>query len=390
MDPRDYPILYVDDERANRVVMKHNMGREFTLLMAESADQALQIMSGEPVAVLLADQRMPHVTGVDLAEQVLQRYPDVVRVIITAYSDLEATIDAINRARVNRFIKKPWTREELVAVMMESIRSYHNGQLIKKLQDRLMQLDRVTAVAVMASAIAHDLRQPLAYIEPTLDLLKIDVEYLIGRRLPDLQVRERLGCMKDALGDLGQGVEKFKVISTTLLKSLKNQPVSTDVVDLNQVVQSAVVITRGTLIRRAQFQMELPDEPVSMVASEGRVIQLVVNLLLNAAQAIPQGAVMTNTIGLMLTAAENQVTIAVRDTGCGISPEDREQIFTPFFTTKGPSGSGLGLAICKQIVDEMQGTIDITSAEGEGSVFSITLPRQARPAPSGEQGQPDR
>jgi signal transduction histidine kinase len=388
MDVREYPVLYVDDESANRVVMKHNLGQFFTLRIADSAEAALEILASEPVAVLLADQRMPGVTGVDLAEQVLERYPDVVRVIITAYSDLDATIDAINRARVNRFIKKPWTREELVAVMEESVLAFHNGRLIKRLEERLRQLDRMTAVAVMSSAIAHDLRQPLAYIEPTLDVMKNEVRELAGEVAAE-RSRERLEVLTDCLGDVTQGVEKFKLITSTLMKSLSSKQVATERIDVREVLESAVAITRSTVRRHAQLQLELPGEPVSMMASEGRIIQLVVNLMLNAVQSLTEGTPMTNRIWVSLESDEESVVIRVRDTGCGISEEQLEQIFYPLYTTKGSSGgSGLGLPICKQIVEEMDGLIDVDSVVDRGSTFKVTLPRrQPEPEPD---PQPDR
>jgi signal transduction histidine kinase len=376
MDVREYPILYVDDESANRVVMKHNLGKAFTLRIADSAAAALEILAREPVAVLLADQRMPRVTGVDLAEQVLERYPDVVRVIITAYSDLDATIDAINRARVNRFIKKPWTREELVAVMEESVLAFHNNRLIKRLEERLRQLDRMTAVAVMSSAIAHDLRQPLAYIEPTLDVMRSEVGALTGEVEAE-RGQKRLAVLSDCIGDVAQGVEKLKVITSTLMKSLSSKQVPQELIDVRAVLENAVTITRSTVRRRAQLQLELPGEPVSMLASEGRIIQLVVNLMLNAVQALTEGTPMTNRIWVSLGSDEDHVVIRVRDTGCGIPEEEREQIFAPLYTTKSSvGGSGMGLAICRQIVEEMQGAIDVESAVGRGSTFEVTLPRR--------------
>lgn len=375
MELKDYPILYVDDEHANRVVMKHNLGQPFALLIADSADAALEILAREPVAVLLADQRMPRVTGVDLAERVLQRYPDVVRVIITAYSDLEATIDAINRARVNRFIKKPWTREELVAVMNESILAYHNGQLVKRLQQRLMELDRMTALAVMAGAIGHDLRQPLGYIVSNVEVMELEFKELLSSRTLDPDARERLENLQDALGDLRHGVDKFRLIADTLLNSLRDRTPRTASIDVVSAVESALAITRGTVARGAQLQAELPDGPVMMEASEGRVIQLVVNLVLNAVQAI-NGPKWRNTVGVSVSETEDRVTLRVRDTGCGIPRSRLEQIFVPLFTTKGASGSGLGLAICQEIVKEMRGTIAAESTEGEGSVFTVVAPRR--------------
>ena len=378
MDDKDYPILYVDDEHANRVVIKHNLGQQFTLRIADSAEAALEILHREPVAVLLADQRMPRVTGVDLAEQVLQRYPDVVRVIITAYSDLEATIDAINRARVNRFIKKPWTREELVAVMRESVHSYRNSQLINQMRERLRQLDRMTTLAVMASAIGHDLRQPLAYIEPTLDAIAQELDRLESMPL-DARGRARVDGAQDALQDLREGISRFKVMADALVASLRDQDGSTEtkMLDLKSVVEGAASLTYGTVIRRALWQLELPNEPVMMEASEGRLLQLLFNLVLNAVQAIAPGKAWGNSVGVSVTATEDHVKIMVRDTGCGIAPEHMDKIFVPLFTTKGGEGSGLGLAICKQIVDEMRGSVDVETWPGKGSLFTVTLPRRA-------------
>jgi len=230
-------------------------------------------------------------------------------------------------------------------------------------------------VAIMASAIAHDMRQPLAFIEPTLASLKLDVENLQRRRHTEAQLRERMEDMADQLADLGKGIDRFKLMINTLFNSLKNQPVKTEPLDLRKVVESAVLITRGTIIRRAGFKLDLPPEPVMMMASEGRLVQLVVNLLLNATQAITQGNQMTNTIGLVVSVGETTVAISVSDTGCGITPQNLEQIFAPFFTTKGESGSGLGLPICKQIVEEMQGKMEVQSEVGQGTTFRVTLPR---------------
>jgi signal transduction histidine kinase len=99
-----------------------------------------------------------------------------------------------------------------------------------------------------------------------------------------------------------------------------------------------------------------------------------VNLLLNAAQAI-DGPKMANHVRIRLEPAGDRVTIEVEDTGCGIPQDQVEQVFTPFFTTKGETGSGLGLPICKQVVDELEGTITMRSTVGQGSCFTVSLPR---------------
>jgi signal transduction histidine kinase len=375
---KDYPILYVDDDNANRVVMRHNLGSEFTLLVAESGAEALEVLAREPIAVLLADQRMPGMSGVDLAERALQLYPEVFRVIITAYSDLEATIDAINRGRVSRFIKKPWTREELAAVLHESIQSCHNARIIKDLQQRLSQIDRATTIAVMASAIAHDLRQPMAYLELELGVIRNDVASLVRRRSAVTQGSPELAPVVDRLAasvtDMEHGLRKLMVISEAMVASLRNQEAHRARIDLRKVVQSAVTLAQTTVHARAILDVDLPAEEVPLRASEGKLLQLIVNLLLNAAQAIGPGPALNNLVRLQLRSERGGVTLSVDDTGCGIPPERLDQIFVPFFTTKGAQGTGLGLAICKQIVEELAGTISVESTIGRGSRFRVWLP----------------
>ncbi len=375
MDLKSYPVLYVDDDNANRIVIKHNLGHEFALLLADSGPAALEILAEQPVAVLLADQRMPGMTGVDLAQRVLELYPEVVRVIITAYSDLEATVDAINRAHVNRFIKKPWTREELVAVMRESVSAYQQSQLIKQLRERLTQLDRAAAIGIMSSSIAHDLRQPLACITPSVAALKKEMASLLETTVSPRYAQDRLHSMQEVVDRLASGVSNLSRVSSTLLESLRSARSPTRRLDLRRVVESALTITRSTLITGARLEVELPDEPLEIEGSEGRLLQLLVNLLLNAAQAIAPGAPLRNRIGIRVVGTAERIILSVDDTGCGIPPENMAKLFTPFFTTKGSAGTGLGLAICRQVVEEMGGTIHVESKPEEGTRFVASFPR---------------
>ena len=373
MRVKEFPILYVDDEKANRVVMKHSIGEDFTLLVAESGEHALKIMEKEFIAVLLADQRMPYMTGVDLAEKVRDLYPEMIRVIITAYSDLEATVDAINRGRVNRFIKKPWIREELVAVMFESVQAYHNSQIIKEIQERLTNLDRITALGIMASAIAHDMRQPLAYVVPAVELLTHDAKQLKELTL-DEKATKIFDRMERGLREVTEGVDMLKTVSSSLLDSLNDKQMVTELVFLKEVVKNIVAITHSTVTRRAKFDLDLPRKEVYCYGSSSRLSQLLVNLLLNAVQAIEPGDKTNNKVSLRAGCEGEYILIEVQDTGRGIKEEDKLRIFNPFFSTRGQMGTGLGLTICRQIVDDHDGSIEVFSTPGVGSTFRVRLP----------------
>ncbi len=373
MNINDYPILCVDDSEPNRVVMKYTLGREFNLIVTESGEQALDVLSRQFVAVLLTDQRMPGMTGVDLAEKTYHLYPDVVRVIITAYSDLTTTIDAINRGRVNRFIKKPWTPEELIAVMHESILARHNSRLVKQLQEQLLSFDRIRTLGILASGIAHDLRQPLAYVVQYVELFKRDLQELISLN-PTEQMWDVIREMKHDLEDITTGTKIIRVISSSLLDQIDEKPIKKETLNLNEVVESVVVIARFTVMKRACLEVEIGDEEIEICGCISRLSQLLLNLLLNAAQAILPGAPFDNRVILRIIQNHNAIRIEVEDTGVGITPKDQEEIFKPFFTTKGKEGSGLGLAICKRNVEDHAGTIEVSSTPGKGTVFKVVLP----------------
>ncbi len=365
--------MCVDDERANLVVTKHNLGKRFKVYLATSGKKALEILSREFIAVLLTDQRMPGMSGVDLAEQVYRRHPDVIRVIITAYADQEATVDAINRGHVTRFIKKPWTKPELEAVVIECIQNYQNSLALKNMQQRLVNLDRITSLGIMASSIAHDLRQPLSYIEPNLMFLENELEH-IRQLLPPDKANVIIGRMEQYLNDATLGAQKLRTFSSSLLTTLSGNSMTRSQVQIRNLLNSVLSITRSTITRKARLKLELPDEDITIYGSEGRLNQLLINLLLNAAQAIETDPAFENLVILRIFPSEMSLIIEVEDTGKGIAEADMDKIFTPMFSTKGDAGSGMGLAICKQIVSEHDGSIEVFSTPGNGTRFKVTLP----------------
>ncbi|MCP4614594.1 MAG: hybrid sensor histidine kinase/response regulator [Planctomycetes bacterium] len=373
MDFKDHPILCVDDSRTNRMVLDQILKEEFSVIIADSGKQALDILSKHPVSVLLTDQCMPEITGVDLAEKTYKAYPNIIRVIITAYSDLETTVDAINRGRVNRFIKKPWTQSELTAVMRESVLSYHNSQRTKQMQERLLSYERIASLGIMASGIAHDIRQPLFQIFQFIELLNDDISKIMDLD-PEGSLRDLLQTMKQDLDDTTSAINALKLLSSSLLTQLNNRPLIKQPINIKELVEGVVAVVRFTVMRRAKLKFEFHEGQKDLYGCSSRLSQLILNLLLNAAQAIEDGRPYDNRIVLRVIPQVNHMLIEVEDTGQGILPENREKIFNLFFTTKEEAGSGLGLTICRRCVEEHNGTIEVSSIPGEGSCFKVALP----------------
>ena len=131
-------VLFVDDEESNLLVYEAVCGDDFDVLTASSGTIALELMRIHEVAVVVSDQRMPQMSGVDLLERVRAEFPETVRVLITAYSDAHAAIDAINRGRVRRYLKKPWEPGELKAELSDGIERYLTQRRLEELERKLL------------------------------------------------------------------------------------------------------------------------------------------------------------------------------------------------------------------------------------------------------------
>lgn len=377
IDPTAYPILYVDDEKGNRVVLEHNFRNQFSLITAESGEKALDILQHQHIAVLLTDQRMPRMTGVDLAERVEQINPDIVRIILTAYGDINEAIDAINRGKVHRFLQKPWSPEWLRAVLLESIQTYHDRQLSRQLQLQIAQLDRNSTLAFVTMGLVHDLRRPSQTLHHNLAHLDDLHQQLHAILPPEHPYQNVLLQLQEIQQDIRIDANNIQRLLQTFIKTigpLEHNP--TTVFDAVEVMQDALLLIKTTIIRQAKLTVSAPDHPVYLHGSPQQFLQLINNLLTNATQALYKEGWNDNIIHLSLQETPTQqIELLVSDTGIGIEPETLPHIFEFFFTTKGEAGCGLGLAICKKVIDDMQGTIEVNSQPNQGTTFRILFPK---------------
>lgn len=140
------PILYVDDEEDNLVVFNSTFRRDYEVYLAKSGQEGLDIMKKHPIQLIITDQRMPEMTGIQFLERVIPEYPDCIRMILTGFSDIEAIIQAINTGRVYRYITKPWSKEELKINIDRALETYHlkeqNRKLIEDLKEANTNLEQ--------------------------------------------------------------------------------------------------------------------------------------------------------------------------------------------------------------------------------------------------------
>jgi len=240
----------------------------------------------------------------------------------------------------------------------------------KQAQAQLVFNDRMASVGTLAAGIAHEINNPLAYLSANLDLILEEVRALAGM-LPADRVRE----LEELASEGRVGAEKVRRIVRALKTFARADEEQRVRLDVHSVLDLSINMVATELRRRARVVRDYQWVP-AVEADEARLGQVFINLLLNAAQAMPEGASERNTIRVVTrTNHAGRVFIEVHDSGVGISPEHREQIFDPFFTTRPVgSGVGLGLSICHGIVTALGGEISVASEPGHGTTFTVSLP----------------
>lgn len=374
LDYKSYPILYVDDEDLALQSFKLQFSNDFTIYTASNSDEAHQILNTEEIAVIITDQRMPKVTGVELLKQVMSTHPDVVRVLLTAYTDLDVVIQAINDGNVYRYLSKPYNEDEVRGTIRQAIQHYYLVKERERLyaekvetMRKIARANRLSAMGIMAAGMAHEINNPLVAISTFLQMLphkyaepSKDTEY--WEELYKVAVRE---------------VERIRLLVHQLLSYSKTaQSEKFEPTSLNEILQEMVVFIeneakkKGVHIKR-EFS---PNLPAGMM-DRNRMKQVFLNIFLNAVQATGRGGTIIVASRHIIEDVENQfLQITISDTGTGISEKNLEKLFTPFFTTKDSEGSGLGLMTSHHIVDEHRGTIDVKSELGKGTTFTLQLP----------------
>ncbi len=242
---------------------------------------------------------------------------------------------------------------------------------IREMQARLLLADRMASLGTLAAGMAHEINNPLAFVLANLAFLRAELERL-APRLPDEDRRALDAVLHDTAG----GAERIRGVVQDLGIFSRGLPAQVeDVVDVNAVVEFALKMADNEIRHRARLVRALgPVPPVA--GGDARLGQVVLNLLVNAAQAIAEGDAARNEIRVATSAdADGHVVIEVSDTGCGIDPEALPRIFDPFYTTKPVGrGTGLGLSISHRIGSARGGESGVESRPGRGSEFRVRLP----------------
>jgi PAS domain S-box-containing protein len=240
----------------------------------------------------------------------------------------------------------------------------------RKLQAQLLLADRMSSLGTLSAGVAHEINNPLAYVIGSLDLLVARLPEL-SPSLPQPEAR----FVQEQLKRAREGTARVRRIVRDLKSFSRADEETITPTDLRKSLDTAITLVWNEIRHRARLVREYDGLP-RVRANEARLGQVFINLLVNAAQAMPEGDIDHNTLRVIgRTDALGNAVVEIRDTGCGIPPENLDRIFEPFFTTKPVGeGTGLGLAICHGIISSLGGTISVQSEVGKGTLFRVVLP----------------
>jgi signal transduction histidine kinase/CheY-like chemotaxis protein len=238
----------------------------------------------------------------------------------------------------------------------------------RELQSRLALADRLVAVGTLAAGIGHELNTPLSYVSANLEYL----QDLLPRLAP--AGGDHAIHALEALSESAEGLTKMRGILDGLHSFVRSPGEGDSTADVAAVLRSSISMTWNEIRHRAQLVRDLEPVP-PVVGNSARLVQVFVNLLVNAAHAIPPGAATEHRIRISARSRPGRVVeVEVSDTGAGIPPDHLARIFDPFFTTKPEGlGTGLGLPICRSILSAIGGTIEFDTEGARGTVARVTL-----------------
>lgn len=394
-----YNLLVIDDEVEITKALARQFRRKYNVLATTDAADGLKIMARENIQVVLSDQRMPGMTGVDFFRKIKDKYPDTSKLILTGYSDIEAVIAAINEGQVFRYVRKPWHPEELETIIREAFEKYeliaHNRRLMYTLRDanrnledkvkeRTMELEELNAkLSEMnreknryVGMVAHDLRNPIGAAQSFSSILIEDFD--------DLTKDDKLeylgyinGSCSFALKLIHDFLDVAKIEAGILEMNFTER-------DYLEFVTSGIAQERILAKNKSQEIIIRADhDRVEACFDSNKIQQVINNLLCNAIKyAHPNTKIV-----IQIEDTEEEVITRITDQGQGIPQAELPTLFSPFQITSvkatgNEKSTGLGLAIVKKIIEAHHGKVAVTSEVGKGSTFSFTLPKSLRAVPA--------
>jgi signal transduction histidine kinase len=375
-------VVVAEDNRDLRRYLTNLLSAEFRVTALEDGQSAYDVIRKEHPDVVVSDVMMPLMDGFELIAK-LKSDPGLVTIpvlLLTARAGAEMAADSIDRG-ADDYLTKPFSPLDLLArvraahrmrqlytsLIEAERRAYESEQreALQKMRAELAHVNRVSIMGELAASLAHEVKQPIAAARNN----AWAALNFLDKQPPDLgEVREALGCVVGDADRAGDIIDRMR-------DHIKKAPTRKDRFDLNEAINEVIVLARSAITKNAvSVQTHFTEGLLPIQGDRVQLQQVALNLVLNAVDAM--SSVEAGPRELVISTEQNQtngVRVAVRDSGPGVDPEQRERVFEAFYTTKS-SGVGMGLSICRSIIDAHGGRLWVDANKPRGAVFQFTLP----------------
>jgi len=353
-------ILYIDDEPDNLVGFKASLRLDYHILTAVNIPQAMSCLGNHPdIKVIFCDQRMPGTTGVEFFEEIRVSYPLPVRILLTAYTDVESIINAINRGNIFRYVKKPWTEADIVSAIDEANKFYMANSMLAIKNDELQKA--YNELNKFAYSVSHDIRGPLSGILGAIN---------IAREIDDVEeMREMLFLMEKSLKKLDT-----YIISMHDYYSLQRGELKITDIDFTKLLDELKPIY-SVFSKTSQVEFNIQINQQEVFRSDEVPLKLIFNNLLSNAFKYQDKKRSNKSVDVTVDVQKSMATIYIKDTGIGILGSHIGEIFNLFYRANSQEvGSGFGLYNVKSALLKLNGQIEVNSVMHQGTTFKVTIP----------------
>jgi len=371
-------VLVIDDERGPRESLRILLKHKYEVFCADSVDLGLQLLEQTHPEVVIMDIKMPGKSGLEgLAElRAVDKHVSVV--MLTGFGTLESA-QAAMRLGANDYVRKPFDAYEMEEVIQRNIRRTRHerthanaeGELTKLNRQLLEELDRkenMAALGQKSAELVHDLRNPLTAIMGYVELLSDELRQSNNRMGPDTE---------SYLEMIEQSVVRCKELADMWLSLGKRDQQRMKPMHIRKLIEDVVgSLSPVASSRGVKIEFEGDDLEVEVFVDTVQILRALHNVLANAIDAVPGNS---GVIHISFHRRGSEAEIRIEDNGCGMSKEEAERVFEPYFTTKDLTGTGLGLFITKKVIESHNGTIELESTLDVGTAISIRLPLLDRP-----------
>ncbi len=386
-------VLSIEDSRVHSAFLARcfKAFKDFQLENVETLAEGIKRVAQGGVDIVLLDLSLPDSNGLGLEtlKQFQKQAPDIPVVVMTSLDNKEVALEAVRIGAQDYLVKDQADKRVIEKALRYSMER-------QQMSAKLNRSSHLAAIGELAAGVAHEINNPVTFTQMNLTLLQDHLkkhanelkdfwqqslkqldsksQKVISNLVDDPAMFARLEEMQEMIEDNLSGVERICNIVKDLRTFSRIEKENVELVKINEVVDVACNFAYNSIRHRARLVKDLGRVPL-IQADRSRLTQVIVNLLLNAAHAVSEGAPDDNQIKVSTRKLNGHLIVSVEDTGCGIAPDVKERIFETFFTTKTRGhGTGLGLSISSEHVRKHGGEIQVESKLGEGSQFKVQLP----------------